>query len=137
MAITLFAKVMPRFENCIHTNFGIIEESCGGRYDPLERLGQCIMLQGSSNREIHCFMFKALEEKGHESSTIHSITLEKMLKKASVLIDETYLWVNGKDCGEIMSMMLRDYSTLHETVGCKIQSSKLGFFAWKWFMKME
>ena len=35
MAIKLFTKVILRFEHCIHTNFGISEESCGGINDPL------------------------------------------------------------------------------------------------------
>ena len=36
-----------------------------------------------------------------------------------------------------MSMMLQDYSTLHEIVGGKIQSLKSGFFAWKWVSDIE
>ena len=40
----------------------------------------------------------------------------------------------GPGCGEIMNMMLQDYSTLYEIIGGKIKSIKSGFFAWKWVM---
>ena len=39
LAIKLFTKMMPRFEYCICTNFGISEEYYEGRNDPLGGLG--------------------------------------------------------------------------------------------------
>ena len=39
LAIKLFTNVTQRFEHCIHNNFGISEESCGGRHDPVGGLG--------------------------------------------------------------------------------------------------
>ena len=88
-------------------------------------------LLGSSNRDIYCFIFKALEEKGFGFSNVDSITLEKMLKTLSTFVDDTDLWENGQCCVEIMSMVLQGYSTLYETVGGKMQSSKLDYFSWK------
>ena len=64
MSIKLFKKLMTRFEHYICTNFGISEESHGGRHDPLGGLGQGIMISGSSNRGMSSFIFKALEDKG-------------------------------------------------------------------------
>ena len=35
MASKLLTKVIPRFEHFMHTNFGISEETHGGKNDPL------------------------------------------------------------------------------------------------------
>ena len=99
-AITLFKKAIPRFENCKCTNFGISEESYGGRNDPLGGLGQGMVLSGSIKRDMSCFMFKSLEEKWNGFRNIDSIMLGKMLKTVSLFVDETYLWENGQGCGE-------------------------------------
>ena len=76
MAIKLFTKVIPRFEHCIHTNFGISEESCGGRNYHLWVLGKGMVLSGSENRDMSYFMFKALEWKVHGCRNIDWTTLE-------------------------------------------------------------
>ena len=46
-------------------------------------------------------------------------------------VDDADMWANGQGYGEMMSVMLQDYSLLYETVGGKIQSSKSGSFTWK------
>ena len=91
LTIKLLRKATLRFENCTHTNFGISEEFYGRRCDPLGGLGQGMMLSTSSNRR-KCFCVpKALEEKCFRFSIIDSITLEKMLKIVSALVDGTNL----------------------------------------------
>ena len=39
LAIKITTKLIPRFEHCICTNFGISDESCGGRNDHVGGLG--------------------------------------------------------------------------------------------------
>ena len=82
---------MPRFEHCTCTNFGIREEICGGRNDPLRDLGQRMVLSGSENRDMPCFAFKALKGKGHGLKNIDSITLDQMIKQVSAFLDNTDL----------------------------------------------
>ena len=134
IAIKLFIKVIPWFEHCTHTHFGISEESYGDRNDPLGGLGQGMALSGSANRDMSCFMFKALEEKGHGFKNIDSIKLEQMIKKVSVFVDDTDLWENGQWCGEMMNAILKEHAALHESIGGKMQYSKSGLFSWKWVL---
>ena len=103
--------MISRFENWICTNFGISEESHGGRNDPLGGLAQGMTLSGSTNGDISCFIFKTLEENGFGFSNADWITLEKMLKTVSTFVDDANLWGNSQGCDEIMSVTLYDYST--------------------------
>ena len=104
------------------------------RNDPLGGLGQGMVMSGSANRDMFCFMFKSLEEKGHGFRNINSIKLEQMIKIVSAFVDDTDIWANGKECGEMMNAILQEHETLYETVGGKIQSSKSGFFARQWVL---
>ena len=62
MSIKLFTKITPRFEHCMCTNFGISEETHGGRNDSLGGLGQGMVSPGSANRKMSCFIFKSLKK---------------------------------------------------------------------------
>ena len=75
--IELFSKMMPRFEHYICTNFGISDQLCGGRGNPLGGLGQGIVILDWRNRCMCSFTFKALEEKGYLTSNVDSIALGK------------------------------------------------------------
>ena len=99
IAIKLCAKVMPHFEHRMHTNFGISEEKFSSTNNSLGYLGQGMALSGSANRDMSCFMFKALEEKGHGFKKINSTTLEQIIKIVSAFADDTDLWENGQGCG--------------------------------------
>ena len=123
----------PRFEH-MRTNFGISEESHGGRDEPIGGLGKVLVMSGSTNRDISCFVFKLLEEKGHGFRNIDLTTLGQIIKTVSAFLDDTDAWVNGQGCGEMINSMLQEHATLCETVGGKTQSSKSGFFAWKWVL---
>ena len=46
-------------------------------------------LSGSRNRDVSCFIFKALEEKGFGFRKLDSTTLKNMLKTVSTFVDDT------------------------------------------------
>ena len=46
-----------------------------------------MVLSGSANRDMSCFMFKVLEEKGHGFKKIDPTKLEKTVKTVSVFLD--------------------------------------------------
>ena len=69
------------------------------RNDPLGGLGQGMVMSGSANRDMFCFMFKSLEEKWHGFKNIDSITLENFIKTVSAFIDDTDLWENEQGYG--------------------------------------
>ena len=108
LSIKLFAKVKPRFEHYVYTNFGISEEFYGVNYDPLGGLVQWMVISGSNHRDKSCFMFKTSEYKGFVFSNMDSIKLGKMLKKVSVFVDDNDMWSNGQSFGEMMNVMLHD-----------------------------
>ena len=89
--IALLTKVTLRFEYRICTNFGISNESHWGRNDPLGGLRQGMIIAGSNNMHMFCFMLKVLEEKVFVFRNVDSIELEKMLKIVSAFVDDTDL----------------------------------------------
>lgn len=129
-AIKLITKVIPNWEHCLSTAFGVSEKHYGGENNALVGTGQGNRFSGDVCRDISCLTMRVIEKENLGMKLKSDIASIEEFSTAVLFVDDDDMITEGREAEQKMQRILEICNELHAATGGHIQNKKCECFAW-------